>query len=260
MRRATLSLSAASVVSVVASVALIALASCNEDSGADIGRGDHEPAPFPAATSTSGAPTYPPGPYGVSAGSIIESFSFQGFADAKASSAALQPISLGDFYNPHVNESTYAPASPAEDDRLYPPGSPYGAGKAKPRALLMDFASVWCGPCNQEAKSVLPGMYAKFSPCGGEFLFQLAQGTMPNTEATETNLRAWTTAYKVDYPATIDPAQQLTSLYGQSFPDSAIIDTSTMTIIELINGVPEDSFWGDFQNAVNNPACFAAGK
>ena len=83
---------------------------------------------------------------------------------------------------------TRQPVRPA-DDRLYPAGSPYNGDtdtqQPKPRVLLIDIASVWCGPCNEEAKSEFPGLYAKYKPCGGQFLFQLAQGAGPGTPATE---------------------------------------------------------------------------
>ena len=32
---------------------------------------------------------------------------------------------------------------------------------------------MWCGPCNLEAKCVLPNLYNKYGQCGGEFLLQL---------------------------------------------------------------------------------------
>jgi hypothetical protein len=200
---------------------------------------------------------YPPGPYGIAQGAVIPDDKFPGFVNAQASNTTLQTISLGDFYNPHAGDASYDPATPDEDDRLFPPGSPYGAGKPKPTALLIDIASVWCGPCNEEAKSLLPGLYAKYHPCGGEFLFQLVEGPAPGTPATESNLRAWTKAYKVTYPATIDTSRQLGEFYsGNSFPDAAIVDTRTMKIVEAIQGVPSDAFWAAYEAQLDD-ACLA---
>ena len=234
----------------------VLLLGCNEDPGADNGKGDHKPAPL--TSSASSAPAYPAAPYGVSKGSTIDDYSFQGFVNAKASNATLQTIHLSDFYNPHADDASYDAPDPADDDRLFPPGSPYGQGSKKPKALLIAIASVWCGPCNQEAKSVFPGLYAKYKPCGGEFLFQLAEGAAPGTPATEKNIRAWTTKYKVNYPATFDAAQQLSPLYSaNSFPDSAIVDTRTMKIVEAVTGVPSEGFWKTFEAAID-PACIAA--
>lgn len=142
------------------------------------------------------------------------------------------------------------------DDRLYPPGSPYGAGKPKPTALLVDLGSVWCGPCNAEAKDLFPALYAKYKPCGGEFLYQLVEG-MVGTAATEANLKTWTKVYKVDYPATIDPGRQLSALYPTgSFPDGAIVDTRTMRVVEIIQGLPTDAFWASYEGLLDE-ACLS---
>ena len=218
---------------------------CNQDPGADNGKGDHQPAPCPECVSQA---EYPPPPYAVRQGSTINDFSFQGFVDGQAEHTALQTISLSAFYNPHAGDATYQPASAVEDDRLFPPGSPYGGGARKPTALLVDIASVWCGPCNEEAKSVLNGLYAKYKPCGGEFLFQLAEGAAPGAPVTQNILQAWVSTYHVAYPATYDPARQLFPLYSaDSFPDSAIIDTRTMRIVDVISGVPDSTFWTTFE-------------
>jgi hypothetical protein len=236
----------------VAAFALAGLvAGCNDPTN-DLDDGTHRPAPVQPSTVP-----YPSGQQGVTKGDVIPNAKFEGFANAQASSDALQTITLGDFYNPHAGDASYQPASPDQDDRLHPPGSPYGAGQPKPTALLIDIASVWCGPCNQEAKSVLPGLYAKYHPCGGEFLFQLVQGPAPGTAATEANLRAWTKAYKVDYPATIDTTRQLGGLYsGDSFPDAAVVDTRTMTVVAVIQGVPDDAFWAAYTSQLD-AACLA---
>lgn len=236
----------------LAFAALTATAGCNDPAN-DANDPDLRPAPLPAMVGKS----YPEGPYDVAKGAVIPNDSFSGFANAKADSSKLQTVALSDFYNPHAGDASYQPASPEEDDRLYPPGSPYGAGNKKPTALLIDVASVWCGPCNEEAKSVLPGLYAKYHPCGGEFLFQLAEGAMPGAPATEQNIRTWTKVYKVDYPATFDPGKQLRSLYSTgTFPDAVVIDTRTMKMVEVIQGVPDDAFWASYE-ALLDPACLA---
>lgn len=219
---------------------------CNENSGADNGHGYEKPdAVAPLAAG------YPDGPYGLTKGATIDDFQFTGFPNAKQSTASLVPIQMADFYNPHYGDDSYVPDDEASDDRLFPPGSPYGEGKPKPHALLIDIASVWCGPCNQEAKDLLPGLHAKYAPCGGEFLFQLIEGGSPGTDATEAQLKGWTQKYKVDYPATLDPLQRLNSLYaGGTFPAAAIVDTRTMTIVEAVSGVPSDGFWQKLEDVV----------
>jgi len=233
-----------------AALALLAVG-CNDPAN-DLDDGEHRPDPLPIPTSVA---TYPEGPLGVAKGAVIPNYKFPGFANAKADSSALQTLTLGDFYNPHAGDASYVPASAETDDRLFPADSPYGAGEKKPVALLIDIASVWCGPCNEEAKSLLPGLYAKYAPCGGEFLFQLVESASPGTKADEQNLRTWTKVYKVDYPATIDPGGQLSDLYPTgSFPNAAVVDTRTMRIVETIQGVPDDAFWSAYTGLLDQ-AC-----
>jgi hypothetical protein len=204
------------------------LVACNQDPGSDNGKGIGEPAPCPDCVLKATAP-YPAGPYAASQGSIINDFAFQGFIDASKQSATLDTIKLQDFYNPHADDATYQPLDAAHDDRLFPPGSPYGAGTKKPTALLIDIASVWCGPCNEEAKSLLNGLYAKYKPCGGEFLFQLAEGSAPGTSVDQPMLKSWVSAYHVTYPATFDPGKQLFSLFSAGFfPDGAVVEPTSL--------------------------------
>ncbi|GAC1569774.1 MAG: hypothetical protein NVS3B20_00840 [Polyangiales bacterium] len=203
---------------------------------------------------------YPAGPYGVAEGSVINDFDFLGFTNsvAQRDPNALEPIRLAHFYNPHVDDATYAALDADHDDRLFPPGSPYGAGKPKPRALLLDVSSVWCPPCNEEAKTVLPAKRLKYSACGGEFLQQLADGITPGVAATPKNLVAWTTRYQIDYPAVIDPSSKLQSLFQQdAFPANIIVDTRSMKVVKSMNGVPNNAFWGLYEKTLNNASCLA---
>jgi hypothetical protein len=197
----------------------------------------------PAFTDTTGeaAPvpvSYPAGPYGVAVGSIIENYDFIGYQDAAKDTSTMQAIQLADFYNPHGKDPTYKPASAAEDDRLFPATTGYeNAGKLKPTVLLIDIASVWCGPCNDEAGTVLPSKHAEYLPCGGEFLLQLADSATPGTPATPKNLFNWTKKYGVDFPGAIDPSYKLDALYTvNAFPQNLVVDTTTMKIVEVIAG------------------------
>jgi hypothetical protein len=200
------------------------------------------PTPTPGFVDTSGqAPVvaaYPAGPYGIGPGSVVADFEFLGYPNATADSATRVPIHLSDFYNPHGLDKTYAPAAGAEDDRYFPMSSGYAqAGKLKPTVLLIDIASVWCVPCNEEAKSLLPGLHAKYVPCGGEFLLDLHDSNTPGTTATFNNLTSWTKNYKVDYPAVIDPAYKLDALFQvDAYPNNVIIDTTTMKVVEAFAG------------------------
>jgi hypothetical protein len=228
-------------------------AACN-----DPGESLNDPAYRPATLATSSTgPAYPKGPYDVAKGAVIPNGEFEGFSNAKLDNSALEPISLADFYNPHADDPSYAPASPDVDDRLFPPGSRYGAGEKKPLALFIDIGSVWCGPCNNEAKTQLPGLHARWKPCGGEIFFQLIESASPGSPATEGDLRAWTKGYKVDYPAMLDPGRQLGKLYpSNSFPAAAIVDTRTMRLVDVSQALPTDAFVATFEGLLDQ-ACLA---
>jgi len=240
----------------------LALAACN---GGDATEGvvapDFQGGQGQAAAGTA---AYAAGPYGIGKGSTITNYEFIGFPNAKTDTSALRPIELADFYNPHGNDPDYDPASEAEDDRLFPLGSMYNAKdadgnelrRAKPKVLLINVASVWCPPCNEEAKTILPPKYEDYAPRGGEFLLQLADGPTPGTPAQAKNLIAWTKRYGVDYPAAIDPSMKLSALFeADAFPANLIIDTTTMKIVEVLAGAPQedDPFWKKFE-ALLDPA------
>jgi hypothetical protein len=224
------------------------LVGCSEKSGEGGGGkpdGDgnvDQPAPeYPPnqGQPASNAPAYPAAPYGINVGSIIRNYQFVGYANGENKASGMQIVQLADFYNP-------------TGDGVFDEGSVYGAGKAKPKALVIDVASVWCGPCNAEAADVLPGKHAEYRPLGGEFLLQLADGPTPGTPATAKNLDSWTNKYEVDFPAAIDPSSKLSALFeADAFPANFIIDTRTMRIVKAVNGVPDSSFWKTFANVVN---------
>lgn len=199
--------------------------------GCHVGAGE-PPAPLPvdAGSSTEG---YPEGPYGISRGSVIRNFEFQGYVDPSAGlgESARTTIALADFHNP-TGEGT-APA-----------GSALGEGRVLPRALLINVSAVWCVACQREASQVLPDEYARFEPEGGELLLDLAESASLGDVASFGDLDNWVMAYDVTYPAVIDPTYQLGALFDSSaFPANILVDPRDMTIVELVSGVPQDSFW-----------------
>jgi hypothetical protein len=201
-----------------------------------------DPEYAPSFPDQSGQPAadaadYPEGPYGISIGSTVTNYKFIGFVNAMLVNNAMQDIRLSDFYNPTGTD-------------VFPEGSLYGANEPKPKALLIDVSSVWCGPCNYEADQVLPGLYEQYQPMGGEFLLQLADGPTPGKAAEPVHLSNWTNKYDVDYPATIDPTYKLGALFeADAFPANMIIRTKDMKIVEVISGAPEagSSFWTTFE-------------
>jgi len=212
--------------------------------GTGSGGGD-DTAVAPAFPEGSGQPAhsaqlYPDGPYGVAIGSVMANYKFFGFANAMQSSATLQEINLAEFYNP-------------TGDALYEEGSIFPIGSSKPTALLINVSAVWCGPCNYEADKVLPDLYVKYKPMGGEFLLQLADGPVPGKAATQKSLFNWTDKYDVDYPSTIDPSYKLGALFdADAFPANLIIDTRTMKIVESFSGAPEvgGPFWKKYEKVL----------
>jgi hypothetical protein len=184
---------------------------------------------------------YPTGPFGIGKGSIISNYKFVGYVNSVVNNGTLAEIQMAEFYNP-------------TGDGVFEEGSVFPVGSAKPKALLIVVASVWCGPCNYEAASVLPGLRLQYKPQGGEFLAQLADGPTPGKAATQKSLYNWATKYDVDYPLTIDPTYKLGALFeADAFPANMIIDPRTMKIIEVIAGSAEEgsSFWKTYENVMN---------
>lgn len=184
---------------------------------------------------------YPEGPKGFDVGSVIENFRWVGhFNRMNDADGMVELVQLADFYNP-------------TGDGVFPEGHIL-AGQKKPTALLLDVASVWCGPCNTEAKSILPGLYEEYKPQGGEFLLQLADGPKGGVPATMKNLETWLQKYDVNYPGVLDPAYKLGALFeAEAYPQNFIVDPRTMTIVEIFPGAPEPggSFWKKFEKVMN---------
>jgi hypothetical protein len=180
-----------------------------------------------------GEPIYP-GPYGVGIGSVIPNYKFFGFPRANVDSVTFREIQLADFWNP-------------TGDGVYPPGSPYGEGTPKPKALVLDRSAVWCPPCKEEAAVHIPQKRLKYAPAG-EFFVTLDDGTVPGVLATEGELRTWVTNYNIDYPAVIDPNSTLAAIVGRdAYPGNVIVRTRDMKIVHWVAGIPQSPFWAKFE-------------
>jgi hypothetical protein len=242
-----------------AAASLVACGSTTTESGGDSSGGSNPPpattAPdFPenSGQAAKSELAYPAGPWGYKTGSIIHNYKFIGFADPSVIKNATQAIELAQFFNPHADDATYVPESPEKDDRLFQANSPYPVGTPKPKALAIDAAAVWCGPCNQEAKVDIPPLHAKYKPMGGEFLLLLTDGPTQGVPATQKNLVSWTTKYKVDFPATLQPGMELGKVFSDNaFPTNMIINTRNMKIVKVIAGVPDASYWTLFEKTIN---------
>jgi hypothetical protein len=227
------------------------------DGGEAAGGNNLPPSPatpaFAGGGQTAKPPiAYPAGPYGIKPGSIVENFEFVGYQNPSVKNDEMQTIRLSDFYNPHADDPSYEPTDAAQDDRLYPEGSLYGSGMPKPKALMIDIGSVWCPPCNQEAKTELPPRHLHYKPMGGEFLLQLGDGATQGKAAVPKDLFNWTKKYKVDFPSTIDPDYKLGELFtANAWPANAMINTRTMKIVVIVAGVPDDAYWTKFEKVIN---------
>jgi hypothetical protein len=194
---------------------------------------------------------YPAGPYGINPNSVAPDFEWVGYQNPSVKNDSLQTIRLSDFYNPHATDPNYVPVDAAHDDRLFQ-SELYGVGTKKPKALSIDIGSVWCGPCNQEAKVDLPPLHAKYKPLGGEFLLQLGDSATQGKPATPKDLFNWTKKYKVDFPSTIDPDYKLGELFAaNAWPANVMIDTRTMKIVTSVAGVPQASYWAKFEKLLS---------
>lgn len=200
--------------------------------------------------------------WGTDVDKVVPNWSFIGFANSEDPALqGYQMVSLGDFYNPNgylfadCVESAAADCAEKYPDAVFPEGSPWGAGTPKPRALSVGQSAVWCGPCNQEAKSIFPAKVAKYAPMGGQFIVGLIDGPKPGTAATLTDITKWTQKYNVAYPLVADPNGFLPRLFPPSLPSNAVIRTSDMKIVLVAAGAPLDAASADCKQFPNEPAC-----
>jgi len=204
---------------------------------------DQKAPDFPAGTGQEAnyiAEASYPGPYGYGVGSVIPNYVLEGFPNAASDTSTLQRISLQDFYNP-------------TGTGVFPPGSPYGEGTPLPKAIILDRAAVWCGPCNDEANTEIPPLFAQYHPMGGMWLLALDEGSVPGTQPTQAQLKSWLTRYGVNknavYPGSIDPQAEFSDIFEDAYPGNAIIRTKDMKIIKVEVGVPQCTL-------PNDPSCF----
>ena len=215
--------------------------------------------------------TYPEGATGFTVGKVMPDYVFWGFADFlnpgnTALPSALpgyQQIRAADFYNP-------------DGAGMYPGGSPYiktaaqvdalktefpeHAGlygsfvpSAKPKALAIIVSSVWCGPCNAEAKNQLPGLYAEMRAKGGHIMSILFDSKDQGVPATlDYDLQNWSNAYKPGYTMVIDPARRVDPIAPPFYPGGVIIDTRTMRIMHIgsLTGSNHAKFWGIYEEVI----------
>jgi hypothetical protein len=201
----------------------------------DEGQGQ-EPAPEPTDTISY------PGPQGYTVGSIIKNFALYGFANHGATPAPTE-VQLSHFYNPTGSD-------------VFPPGSKYGEGTPKPKAIVLMMSAVWCGPCNDEANLFLPVVVPQYAP-EAVFVATLIDGPQGGVAATLLDVENWAVKYQdakdVFYPLVNDPKSQIMQVFEPAFPGNMIIRTSDMRIIERVAGSQPASapFWTTLQQVID---------
>lgn len=184
---------------------------------------------------------YPSGPRALARGAVIPNYSLQGFLDARVQGASMVPIRMSDFYNP-------------TGAALYPAGSPLGAGKPRPRALLIHFAAAWSSSSRAEA-SVLGQRRQRDLARGGEVLTVLVDGERRGQAADSYGLVAWARENDLGALTLMDPHNLLAPSL-KTFPANAVVDTRTMKIVELLEAdqPSADGPWWRSWDALLTPA------
>src|SRR5262249_5311674 len=118
---------------------------------------------------------YPAAPYGAREGATIENFDFLGWPapkDAGYDTAKLEPMSLGQFYDPD--------------------------GAKGIQYLVITSTAVWCSACKQEYKDMAP-MVATYQGKGARFLGALFEDDTSNP-AKPSDLVLWGKQFAVTFP------------------------------------------------------------
>jgi hypothetical protein len=198
-------------------VAALALAACGtKASPMDSG------APMDSGCAEAGTATYPSGPYGITqrSGSVpgdrIENFAFQGYLNldpkTKTQKGALQPIKLGDFYDPMAKRF---------------------------RIIYLTTSGVWCTACIQETQYLdAPGGPAEtLAPQGVTIVQALMEGAA-NVPSTQTDLDYWITTFSVNFTEVLDPSSANLGVFSpaSAVPFSVIIDARSMEILARDKG------------------------
>jgi hypothetical protein len=163
-------------------------------------------------TPVDAGPGYPPGPYGINVGDVIENATFDGYADFFAT--RLSKISFSDFYNP-----TDSPQ--------------------QPRLLVIAMMAMGSGP-DQMQEQQTDASYWNSNRV--EFIGVFAWG-FTLQPATESDLATWASSFDPSshsHPLQLDPDfSQLNAFFvasGQSVPYNIVVDARSMKIVDLLLG------------------------
>jgi len=190
------------------------------------GCGSPSPASSSPASTTDAAPALNPDgvPYpssnightarkGSTPGSVIQSFTFQGYLNADKSKG-LQSISLANFYDP--------------------------CGK-RSKMLHLTVAGAWCVPCGEETDALVAAK-AQLATERVVVVQALGDGPIEGVPATATDLDNWIAKHGSNFTEMLDPnlANLGAFFKAGSVPWNCDIDPRTMEIIRDGTGWPGD--------------------
>lgn len=163
---------------------------------------------------------YPKSGFGYAVGTVIEDLSFQGVPNPAAlgfvSAPSAVKMSMHDFYNPKNDPA-----------KAFDP--------AKPTALVVVIAALWCGPCGTETQTITgtaskPGYHDYWKDKGVMFMQTVYQNDA-GEPAEFKDLDFWTKKYNVQFTSVIDPGAKFDAYFPTpGFPHALIVDLTTMKI------------------------------
>lgn len=158
---------------------------------------------------------------------------FRGF-ERPAADRSIHTLTLADLHDPTGGAS-------------FPPGSSWGAGKPRPKALLLDFAAGWSEVSQADVGEILPALAEPYARRGGMFMLVMLEGARRGQAADVPNLFAWLDRHRIAYPAVVDPSLDVARFVDPA-PCKVIVDPRTMRIIKIATGreTPGSAFWQAF--------------
>jgi len=147
------------------------------------------------------------------AGNVIKNYKWQGYPGADASKG-LQIVQLADYFDPEMR---------------------------KYKVIHISVAGVWCVPCKEETKQVVPRT-SELLAKEIVFLQALGDGAAKGIPATEGDLTTWNKTFGINFTTMLDPGvKNLGAFFDPSaIPWNANIDARTMEILSHGVGAPPD--------------------
>lgn len=160
---------------------------------------------------------YPPGPYGVQEGDVLQNMTFAGYVN----------MSPQDGF---VGDREYVDSFSLQDAR-----------QLGYRYLLFNVAAIWCVSCQVEAQE-LPTDFEEWAPQGGYVLSILKEDAYFEP-ATKAHLDQWISSYSPNYTMLHDPRGEIDFVLAPAaLPTNIMVDLETMEILRLRQGDDPEFF------------------